>query len=779
MPLGDEFLLQLRATFMVEAREHGQSLSRGLLQLEKPIDERTRSGLVEAVFRTVHSLKGAARAVEQSDIEAICQALEDVFAGWRREPVVPRAETMDLLYRALDTIEGLLAGPDGGVAAASPAKLMALRKDLRRIGVLTHSTTSDPSPSDAPPTTPRPDGTRAMTPLPGPAFPPAAGRLIGPVPLGALAEDTVRVTLSKLEEQLRRTEDLLVSKLAARERVTELRALDDWFDAWRKNRAEHKALAGTMGLRTFPASTEKPGTAGAGMQRALDLFEAGDVAIRDLEARLAEMRRRAQHDRDQVGKSVDQLRENTQKLLRLPFSSISASFQRLVRDLCRAQGKQADLVIEGDHVELDKRILEEMKDPLVHMLRNAVGHAVELPSLRIDHGKPARATLVLAVSQEDGHRVRIVLSDDGSGIATEQVKATAVQRGVISAEEAAQLEESVAQRLVFRSEISTGVEVTPLSGRGLGLAIVRENTQRLGGKVRVRSTPGQGTRFEITLPALHATFRGILCEAGGRPFLIPVAQVERVARVAQSGVRTVEGRETITLGGLVIALVRLADVLGLPAPAPGTKAARDLQVVVVAGSGEQSLAFAVDQVVDEQEALVKPLRKPLLRVRNVAAVAVLGSGAVVPILHVGDLLLTARQPAAPRALPRPSTQTAPARQILLAEDSITSRLLLKSVLESAGYAVTTAVDGMEALKLLRSRPFDLLVSDVEMPHMDGFDLTRHVRADHQLSRVPVVLVTTLASREHQERGIDVGANAYIVKGSFDQDTLIGAVRRLL
>lgn len=588
----------------------------------------------------------------------------------------------------------------------------------------------------------------------------------------------MRVTLAKLEQQLRQTEDLLASKLAARERVADLQALDAWFEQWHKTRAELKAVAGGLGLRAL-AESGNPQVAGAGgLRRVLELFDASDAAIQSLEDRLAEMGRRALHDRDEVAKSVDQLLEHTKRLLRLPFSSISASFERLVRDLCRAQEKQADLLIEGEHIEVDKRILEQMKDPLVHMLRNAVDHAVELPSVRMAQGKPARATISLAVSQEEGNRVRIVLSDDGAGIATEQLKETAVRRGVLSEDEAAHLDERTAQRLVFRSEISTGREVTPLSGRGLGLAIVRENTQRLGGKVRVRSTPGQGTRFEITLPALHANFRAILCEAGGRPFLIPVSQVERVARVAIDSLRTVEGRRTVTMGDSAVALVRLADLLGRAAPPSDTGTRGELELVVV-NSGEQSLALAVDRVVDEQEILVKPLRRPLLRVRNVAAVAVLGSGALVPLLHVGDLLVTARHHAAQRPPTRAESQAAGPAQILLAEDSITSRLLLKSLLESAGFSVTTAVDGQDALAQLRERSFDLLVSDVEMPRLDGFELTRRLRADRALAALPVVLVTTLASRGDQERGIDAGANAYIVKGGFDQDTLIGAVRRLL
>jgi two-component system chemotaxis sensor kinase CheA len=413
------------------------------------------------------------------------------------------------------------------------------------------------------------------------------------------------------------------------------------------------------------------------------------------------------------------------------------------------------------------------------MLRNAVDHGVEAPHEREAGGKPARAVVTLAVSQLDANRVQIMLADDGRGIVSRHVVEAALRRGALSPDQAAVLTEEEALALIFRTDVSTGAEVTRLSGRGLGLAIVQENARRLGGDVRVQSVPGKGSTFSIQLPAIRATFRGILCEVAGQLLLLPVTDVERVARVRREDIRSVEGRETILVGTRSVALVRLADVLGLAARPAASLAAVDMQVVL-AGAGDDAVAFAVDAVVDEQEVLVKPLRKPLVRVRNVAAAAVLGSGKVVPILHVGDLLRSARHvPPATAAAGGAGMALPVRRHVLVAEDSITSRMLLKTVLESAGYTVKTAVDGLEAFAMLRSEPFDLLVSDVEMPRLGGFDLTARVRADKLLGELPVVLVTALSSREDRERGIDVGANAYIVKGSFDQDTLVEAVRRLI
>jgi two-component system chemotaxis sensor kinase CheA len=359
------------------------------------------------------------------------------------------------------------------------------------------------------------------------------------------------------------------------------------------------------------------------------------------------------------------------------------------------------------------------------------------------------------------------------------VKTSAIKLGRLTTEEAQRLSEAEALDLIFQSDVSTSPIITQLSGRGLGLAIVREKAEKLGGRVSVESRRGVGTTIRIALPIALATFRGILVEVAERLFVIPTTQVERVGRFKMEDVRTVEGRETLSLNGRATSLAWLAEVLELP-EAERTGDAHAATPLVLLGTGDQRVAFAVDAVLDEQEVMVKRLGKPLVRVRNIAGATVLGSGQVAPILNVADLLKSARSASGPSA--RVATERPPeaeAKAILIAEDSITSRMLLKGILESAGYRVKTAVDGLEAFTTLRAEHFDLLVSDVEMPRLNGFDLTAQVRADRKLADLPVVLVTALETREHRERGIDVGANAYLIKSNFDQSNLLEAVRRLV
>lgn len=730
----DEFLKMLRATFKVEAAEHLHAIVTGLLELEKSPAPEVQRNLIQTVFRAAHSLKGAARAVDFTAIESLCQSLEDRFAAWKRQEGALSSGALDAAHRTLSAIEAAMAPAQSALAPVPPV-------------------------AAAP----------AVPPPPAPAMEPAA----------PAAEGTVRIAVARLDARLVAAEEMLTAKLTTGQRVADLHELGRRFELWKNEWAAVEADARTLRQAVERQARGEGGHGcGPGLERLLEFITWSQDNLKLIEHNVAALTRAAQQDRHVVGKLVDDLLEDSKQLLLLPFATIVAAFPKVVRDLCREQGKEADLVIRGEEIAIDKRILEEMKDPLIHLLRNCVDHGVERPEARLRAGKPGRATITLTVSQLSDGKVELVVADDGQGIDAAAVKASAIRHNVISAEEAGRLGDAEARQLIFQAEVSTSPIITRVSGRGLGLAIVRENAEKLGGSVSLGSEPGRGTSFHIVLPSMLTTFRGILVEAEGRVFVVPTAQVERVARVKPEQVGTVEGRETIAWDGRTVARVRLADVLQLP-PKARSDGAVPGPIVVIMGTGDQRIAFTVDAVLDELEVLVKRLGKPLSRVRNIAGATVLGSGQVAPILNVSDLLKSARQSGGPAA---PAPVAAKAREtgaILVAEDSITSRMLIKNILESAGYRVKTAVDGAEAFALLRSEPFDLVVSDVEMPRLNGFDLTARIRADRKVAETPVILVTALESREHRERGIDVGANAYIVKSSLDQSNLLDAIRRLI
>lgn len=848
----DAFFERLAEAFQIEAAEHVAALSTGLIDLEKAGAE-PQPILVEQVYREVHSLKGAARAVNRTDIESVCQPMEDVLAVWKRDRIKPRPETFDALLRASDVIGALLAHP--GAQGSSGGALVGDIVQLLR-GTTAPAVPAEPEPPPAPvysgprrratdlvdaiatppPSTPlAPDTpTRRSTDAPAareakaaaaadtasrgraavaaqPPAPAAAAAspephqpkspdaalsqvtpteisgeqggppsVPGPEPVVAtpvpgdsgktVLTETIRVATSKLDALLLQSEEMLALKQSSGQRAADIRDVIGAFGAWEKELTKLQPQ-----LRQMRNARRRANDTFVVGRDVLDYFEWHYSLLKSLEGRLQTLAKRAAQDHRQLGGMVDNLLDDAKRLLMMPFATLLVLFPKLVRDLARDQAKEIELVLEGGDVEIDKRILEEMKDPLIHIVRNCIDHGIESPAERSAAGKPATATVRIEVAQRGGSEVEILIADDGRGIDAAKVRASAVRHAHLTTEEAATLTDQEAIYLIFQSEVSTSPIITELSGRGLGMAIVREKVDKLGGRVTVETILGRGTVFRILLPLTLATFRAILVEAGGQTFAIPTAQVERVMRVHEEEIKTMENRANVLLDGRPVALVALHTILGLPAGPPNDSIFRR---VVVLEQGDRCISFEVDAIEDEIELLVKSLGSILVRVRNVAGATVLGSGQIVPILNPGDLVKSAvRAPSAAGPWSEPGEEVR-RRTVLVAEDSITSRMLLKNILEAAGYIVRTAVDGMDALTAFKSEDFDIVISDVDMPRMNGFDLTANIRHDNRRPDVPVVLVTSREAREDRERGIDVGANAYVVKSSFDQGNLLEVMRRL-
>jgi two-component system chemotaxis sensor kinase CheA len=500
-----------------------------------------------------------------------------------------------------------------------------------------------------------------------------------------------------------------------------------------------------------------------------------ESTLNSVKQKLVALGKRLEYDRRGFERRVDDLVEDMKRVSMLPFSTLLESFPRIVRDLSRDCGKDVELTIVGGEIETDRVILEEMKDPLLHLVRNCVDHGIETPKRREAGGKPPRATIRIAIVPKSADKVEIVVSDDGAGIDVPRVRAAALKLGLVSEEDAKKMDQQQTAELVFKSGLSTSPMITEVSGRGLGLAIVREKVEKVGGMVSVETQPETGTTFRFILPLTLARFRGVLVRVGESLFVLPTRHVQNVLRVSRDEIKSAENRETIQIDGRAASAVRLGDVLEITQRNTGTDRDGKVPVLVLVWAGEQ-IGFLVDEILNEQEVLVKSLGKQLPRVRNIVGATVLGTGKVLPVLNVADLMQSAVK-MEPATAARGKEEAH--KSILVAEDSITSRTLLKNILEFAGYNVKTAIDGAEALTVLATEAFDLVVSDVEMPRMSGFDLTARIRADKRLAQLPVVLVTALDSREDRERGVDVGASAYIVKSSFDQGNLLEVVRRLI
>ena len=516
-------------------------------------------------------------------------------------------------------------------------------------------------------------------------------------------------------------------------------------------------------------------------------FDTSEMHLNKLESRMLEILRLMERNQHTLDLLVDNHLEAMKKVLMLPVSYIVETFPGMVREISREQKKEIDFIIIGAELEIDKRILEELKDPLIHLIRNSIDHGIGKPQERILQNKPVRGTITLAFVPKESGQVEITLSDDGKGIDRTNVLKAAVKSGFLSNEAAGKLEPKDALDLIYQSGITTSAIITDISGRGLGLTIVSEKVLQLNGKISVESETGRGTTFRILLPLTLATFRGILVKVKEFMFLLPTMNVERVMKVEQKEIKTVKNHETLLVDNQIISVVDLGEVLGLhenkykgPGKTDhGSTNSNQIRIAIIV-SGDDRIAFRVDDMVEEQQVMVKGLGKLLNRVRNISGATILGSGKVVPVLNIIDLMKSAirirgmESEASVNELFVPKSD-----KILVVEDSITSRTLIKNILETAGYQVTTAVDGADAFTKARTGDFDIVVSDVDMPKMNGFELTAKIRRDKKLSEIPVVLVTALESREDREHGIEVGADAYIIKSSFDQGNLLEVIKKLI
>jgi two-component system chemotaxis sensor kinase CheA len=712
----DDLRSRLLATFEVEAEEHLEALTAGLLSLERGLGPGEERGVVEATFREVHTLKGAARSVGLAEIERLCQACESVLSRVTRGDLRLTPEILGGLQDAIEAIARLLAG-DGELPEMSA--LVA-----------------------------RLDQTVA-----GPAEPVQAPRPPAEVPAMSVAAlgDTIRLATAKLDALLARAEDLLLPRLAAAERTDDARAL---VEALTRSRA---ALLHGGSNGAGPAAAVEP-----------QLRVAGSQAGALLDSLL--------HDQRRIGVAVDSLHDELRRVRMTGASSVLDLFPRMVRNLAIEQGKEVDWEALGADLELDRKVLEAVKDPLIHLVRNAVGHGIERPEERTRAGKPRCGRVAVSVAGLEGGRIEIRVEDDGRGCDPAAAKAAAVRARLFTGEEAEALADDDALALLYRSGVSTSPIITDIAGHGLGLAIVKECVDRLAGEIALESRLGEGTSVRMVVPATIASFRGLLVRAGGQPFLLSIDAVERVLRVTAGDVGVVGGRDTTFWNGSAVPVAALDGLLGLPAEEEN-RSAEGRPCVVVRFGGE-CVGLLVQDVLGTRELLVKDLGPPLVRVRNVAAAGLLGSGEIVLILRPADLVAAGTQ-----VVRRPTVATeieeATDMSVLVVDDSFTTRTMEKNLLEAAGYRVRTAVDGVDAWTALKSERFDLLVSDVDMPRMDGLVLTERVREDRELSDLPVVLVTALESPENQERGIEVGANAYIVKSSFEQSNLLEVIRRLV
>ncbi len=595
---------------------------------------------------------------------------------------------------------------------------------------------------------------------------------------GTYRIETIRVETRNLDALMTQTGELTVTQIRIAHRLTEIEEIVSLWEEWSRD---------TFINRTSLEEIEKGNHNGA-LLKVQNLYHKSEERLERLGYLVNRLRNAVYEDTARLDIIADELEEGIRTLRLLPLSTIFNLFPRMVRDLAKSQGKQIELIIEGGETRADKRILEDMKDPLMHMIRNAIDHGIETPSEREKMGKPSIATLRLR-GYQTGNNVIVEVMDDGRGLDNDKIKQTAIKRGMYREEELAAMSDRQIQSLIFEPGFSTRNFVTEVSGRGVGLDVVRTNVELLKGTLHVESTFGKGCLFRVQLGTTLATAHVLIVAVDGISYALPVEFVQTTRLVSEDSIFTIEGRETILFDDCPISVARLSDLLELHTPNLEINLHKENFPCIILKVGEEKLGIFVDALLDEQDVLLKPQSSLLKRVRNVSGATILGTGEVCMVLNPVDLIKSVRRKTAIRLNNSPSITdnnndigAIPVNKkqlILLVEDSIATRTQEKRILEGAGYEVVTAVDGLDGYNKLRTRVFDAVVSDIQMPNLDGLNLTAKIRQHKEYSELPIILVTSLASDEDKKRGAEAGANAYITKAAFNQDILLETLKRLI
>ncbi len=766
---------ELRGIYEGTSAEQIARIEAGLLKLEG--GNSADAGVLDELLRDLHSFKGDSRMLGVTDAEGIAHCIEDILGEVSQGDRQLAATDFDRLYRSVDALrqiarEAIAGEPSGidsaaivaelgGSAAPGTARLLPdnplpdlpnfenLEGDAAELAALLAAaraaeTAAKSAPNfaeesldldeadfepieDSPPTT---TGAETAAPAGGAARETVEYQI-----------DSVRVTASQLDGLAARAGELAVTKLRFERRLQDIDVLLRRWETWSVARAPEDVAAATE-------------------------LEALGQQVRQL-------RTDAGVDTDRLEAIVGDLERGIRNLRLLPLATIFNLFPRTVRDLARTQGKEIDLEIEGGDILADKRILEEIKDPLTHLLRNAIDHGIESPEERLTAGKSLQGTLRLRGARA-GNRLALEISDDGRGLDVEAIARTAERRGLHSRAELEAMPPGRLQNLIFAPGFSTRTTVTEISGRGVGLDIVRANVERLKGTIQVESTPGKGSTFRLNLGTDLSTTTAFVVSASQQIFAVPVDFVRTAVRVRSTDIFTVAGSPTITFEGQPVAVARLAELLELPV----REGDRTMPCIILQAGGE-SLGILVDELLAHQEIALKATSKLLQRVRNVLGATILGTGKICTVLNPRDLIATAAARSGRAAATPLFAEIKTRPPLLLVEDSLPIRTQVRRILEGAGYDVTVAVDGSDGWEKLRAGKFAGVVSDVEMPNLSGLELTERIRQHPEYADLPIILVTTLAKESDRRRGAVAGANAYLTKGDFDQTLLLDILRRFI
>ncbi|KJZ66220.1 hybrid sensor histidine kinase/response regulator [Pseudomonas fluorescens] len=749
----DASLLEL---FSLEAEAQTLVLSAGLLALER---DPTQADYLESCMRAAHSLKGAARIVGVDAGVSVAHVMEDYLVSAQEGRLYLRPEYIDALLQGTDLLMRI-ATPGN---APAPADIEAYVVLMGRL--LDHMTATHIAPPMAelqlePPTP------KVGPPMPATTeAPPAAPAEPAPQTKRTIenGERVLRVTAERLNSLLDLSSKSLVETLRLKPHLATMQRL---------KRMQNNGLRALENLNVHLKEHALSLEAQEALEDARRLLAESQQLLVEKNAELDEFAWQASQ-RAQV------LYDTALACRMRPFADVLTGQVRMVRDLGRSLGKQVRLEIEGEKTQVDRDVLEKLEAPLTHLLRNAVDHGIESPEQRLLAGKPAEGLIRLRVSHQAGLLV-LELSDDGNGVDLEKVRRSIIERQLSPAETAAQLSEEELLTFLFLPGFSLRDTVTEVSGRGVGLDAVQHMVRQVRGAVVLEQVAGEGSRFHLEVPLTLSVVRSLVVEVGDEAYAFPLAHIERMCDLEPADIVQVEGRQHFWHEGRHVGLVAASQLLQRPA---SQNSQQTLKVVVIR-EREAIYGVAVERFIGERTLVVLPLDERLGKVQDISAGALLDDGSVVLIVDVEDMLRSVDKLLNTGRLERIARQGSQAveaarKRILVVDDSLTVRELQRKLLLNRGYDVAVAVDGMDGWNALRSEDFDLLITDIDMPRMDGIELVSLLRRDNRLQSLPVMVVSYKDREEDRRRGLDAGADYYLAKASFHDDALLDAVVELI
>ena len=826
-----ELLKRLRQVFVQEAKERLTSMSTNLIAIENEEDKANHDPILEIIYRDAHSLKGAARSINLAGIESLFQVIESMFSEIRDGQLQLSNKLSDSLLEAIKAV-GTVISSSGEIESDENNKCLfefeAIFSDFLKTGMLSIDNIAPANDVfdekiedlgdidgfeeevDVVLTSANEPGTVVQqketikVEEPGKTVekensskepPPPNKKKTSKVDAkrkqklnvnnnktSTDTSDTIRIVADKLDSLLLKSENLILIKLIFREQHN---LLLDIYSALEKAESRNKKIYNDYKIilnelrDTALFDKRKTRTS---LNNIVDFLTEDKTLLANLNDKVSSLFNIEKENKRNAGNMIDEFLSDVKDLGMMPFSNILDVFPMMIRDIAKKLDKNVNFTISGDNIKVDRRILQEIKDPLIHLLRNAIDHGIENQEIRSKLNKPPSGKIDLSISQTKGGKIEIVIADDGKGVDTESIKNKLINEKILPKNEVEALMENEIIEYIFYSGFSTSQIVTELSGRGLGMAIVRNSIERLGGSINILNAGNGGTSVVLKLPVTMATYKGLIVKVNNEHFILPSTDVEKAITVKQHDIYTVENKPAITVDDQAYPLVNLHDLLEIKDDKK-EEDQKDEVIAIIIGKTKNRIALKVDEIIEEQEILLKDLGKLLPSIRNITGATILNSGEIVTVLNVQDLMKSSKNIKYSHnnknGGKKKEKKGQQKKKLLVVEDSITSRTLLKNILESAGYSVKTAIDGVAGYTELKSGPIDLVVLDVEMPRMNGFELTAKVRADKQLSDLPIVLVTSRSTRADREKGIDAGANAYIVKSNFDQNNLLEVVDSFL